>query len=68
MVWTADSLAMTALVWRLSIEGAVRGSSLADEFEHNMRFAPPEHAEYFVILALLARAATAPDGDRANLS
>lgn len=59
--WNADVLAMQVLVWRLCLDGAVRPAQLANEFERNIPWVPREEAQRLVILALLARAAGAPD-------
>jgi hypothetical protein len=60
-VWTADQLAMQAMVWQMVRDGAVRGAQLACEFERNARYVPTPKAYPLVILACLARAAAAPE-------
>ena len=60
-VWTADQLAMQAVVWQIVRDGAVHGGQLANEFERNARFVPRAKAYPLVILACLARAAAVPD-------
>lgn len=60
-VWTADQLATQVIVWRMVLDGAVRGAQLAKEFERNASFVPPEEASALVILACLARAAALPE-------